>query len=93
MWKKYDFECEKCKHIFDDLVNGTEGKPDFCPACGSQKGFVRQLCAPYIPTKIIVDYPGSKRLKAGYVHTHGDRLAEKKGSQVSMHGTGGVKKK
>jgi len=74
------------------MVQGVEGKPDFCPECGSKQGFKKLISLPSIPTKIIVDYPGSKRFKAGYQHTHADRSAEKKGSQVSMYVTGGVKK-
>jgi putative FmdB family regulatory protein len=86
MWIVFDFECNKCKHLFDDLVMRKNPVPDACPKCGSIKGFTKQLCAPAIPTKIIVDYPGSKRFKAGYQHTrHADHPAEKKASQVSMH--------
>lgn len=93
MLKTFNFECKKCNYEFSDTVQGVEGKPDFCPECGSLKGFSKLPSAPNIPTKIIIDYPGSKRFKAGYQHTHRDRPAEKKGSQISMHGSGGVKKK
>ncbi len=84
MLKHYDFECIKCDHKFDDYVEGSEGQPEACPACGESAGFRKlpSICAS--PQSIIVDYPGSKRLKAGYVHTHA-RPAEKKGTQVSMY--------
>lgn len=92
MWKTFDFECDTCKHVFDALVYGLTAFPECCPECSGTKGFTRQLCAPPVPTKIIIDYPGSKRFKAGYVHSHADRPAEKQRSQVSMHGTGGTKR-
>jgi putative FmdB family regulatory protein len=93
MLKRFNFECDKCKHEFDDLVEGIEGQPDLCPECGFLKSFTKLASFPNVPTKIILDYPGSKRFKAGYQHTHADRPAEKKASQVSMHGSGGMKKK
>jgi hypothetical protein len=43
------------------------------------------MSAPAVLSKIVPVYPGSKKHKAGYVHTHGDRPAEKAGSQVSMY--------
>jgi len=92
-WISFAFECNKCSHEFTDLVSRADPVPDECPECKSTKGFTKLLSAPNIPRKIIVDYPGSKRLKAGYQHTrHADHPAEKKGSQISMHGSGGVKK-
>ena len=81
-WKSRAFSCDECKHQFDDLVwceNGVEGKPDPCPKCKSTGGFTRQLSAPAIVTNIVVDYPGSKRLKAGYQHTHNRPLENSRG--------------
>jgi putative FmdB family regulatory protein len=92
MFKQFDFECETCSHEFLDMVEGVEGQPECCPSCGVRSGFKKLISLPSIPRKIIVDYPGSKRFKAGYVHTHADRPAEKASSQVSMRGTGGVVK-
>jgi putative FmdB family regulatory protein len=84
MLKHYDFECAACAHTFDDYVEGVEGKPEQCPACGASDAFKKLPSTWSFPTTIVVDYPGSKRLKAGYVHTH-NRPAEKKDSQVSMY--------
>lgn len=84
MLKHYDFECEACHHNFDDYVEGTEGSPEQCPACHRAGGFKKLPGTFSSPTTIVVDYPGSKRLKAGYTHAY-NRPAEKKGSQVSMH--------
>jgi len=83
MLKSYDFECVKCQTVFGDLVEGCDGQPDICPKCRHRGPFTRMLSAPAIPNQIIVDYPGSKRLKAGYSHVY-NRPAEKKDSQVSM---------
>jgi len=91
-WIRFDFKCNECNHEFSDLVLRSDPKPDECPECKSTKSFKKLISAPFIPTKIIVDYPGSKRFKAGYQHTrYADHPAEKKGSQVSMHGSGGIK--
>lgn len=90
MLKTYDFECQRCEAVFTDTVEGCDGQPEECPDC---KGtvFKKLLSTPNIPKKIVIDYPGSKQFKAGYVHTHA-RPAEKKESQISMHGTKGIKK-
>ena len=53
-----------------------------CPECGETAKFV--LCAPALVTNIVVDYPGSKKFKAGYQHSHGDR----KGTKIQV-GAGG----
>lgn len=37
----------------------------------------RLISAPAIPSHIVVDYPGSKKHKAGYQHSHGDRPGTK----------------
>ena len=85
MLKHYDFECGNCGHVFDDYVEGSEGKPEFCPECKHTEHFAKLPSSFALPHTIIVSYPGSKQFKAGYVHTHGNRPAEKKGSQVSMY--------
>lgn len=89
-WKSYDFECQTCSQVFADLVQGVEGLPDECPACGASEGFCKQISAPALMSTIVPSYPGAKRLKAGYQHTH-NRAAQKKDRQVSMAGTGGLK--
>lgn len=90
-WKSYDFDCESCRKTFSDLVQGVDGLPDECPHCSATEGFQKRICAPALMSTVIPSYPGAKRHKAGYQHTH-NRAAEKKDRQVSMLGTGGVKK-
>ena len=85
MFKCFDFECQKCGETFEGLVEGTEGQPEECPRCSSTAGFTKVLSAVALAKKMVPTYPGSKRLKAGYQHTH-NRAAEKSGRQVSMHG-------
>ncbi len=85
MLKSFNFECEKCGEVFDDLVEGIEGKPESCPRCSSATGFTKLPSAINLAETVIPSYPGSKRIKAGYQHTH-NRPAEKKGRQISMHG-------
>jgi hypothetical protein len=84
MLKHFNFECQSCSNEFSDYVEGVDGQPEACPACEKSEGFKKLSSGWSSPTTIIVDYPGSKRLKAGYVHQY-NRPAEKKGSQVSMH--------
>lgn len=94
-WMSFDFACGKCQHEFHDLVQGRDGQPDACPSCKSSNGFTKLASALYVPTTIMVTYPGSKRHKAGYIHSHGDKPAEKGNSQISMYSpkkSKGVKK-
>lgn len=84
MLKHFDFECNGCAATFSDYVEGVEGKPEVCVKCGSVTGFTKLPSVCVYPTTIVIDYPGSKRFKAGYQHTHA-RPAENKGSQVSMY--------
>jgi hypothetical protein len=47
-----------------------------CPKCS--KSMLRYWKkSPVTFTVIVPDYPGSKKHKAGYVHSHGDRSATK----------------
>lgn len=68
--KLLDFLCVVCDTTFEDLVRDDE-RPN-CPVCG--EGPVTRLfsgthtCHVIIPTSL-----HSKKRKAGYVHSHGDR--------------------
>lgn len=88
-WKAYDFECVRCGRVFGDLVKFTEDLPEECPYCGATGAFKRLVSTPQVLSTIVPDYPGAKKRKAGYQHTH-NRAAEKKETQISMSGTGGV---
>jgi putative FmdB family regulatory protein len=69
MLKLYDFHCDACKHVFEALVRNETEQP--CEACGSTAQ--RLMPGGHSFTTIIPDYPGSKKLKAGYQHSHADR--------------------
>jgi putative FmdB family regulatory protein len=70
----YDFECA-CGHEMEDLIDA--GAFPACPKCGEDM-FKVWRDPPKLFSKIIPDYPGSKRLKAGYTHTaHADHSATK----------------
>ncbi len=83
MLKIYDFECQSCQTVFEELVEDISGLPEKCPVCLSTKTFKKIMAAPNLATTIVVSYPGSKQFKAGYQHTH-NRPAEKKDKQFSM---------
>jgi hypothetical protein len=68
MLKMYDFHCFECNNTFEQLVDAVTEWP--CP-CG--KKAQRLMPGGHSFTIIIPDYPGSKKLKAGYQHSHGDR--------------------
>jgi hypothetical protein len=53
-----------------------------CPACGKQAGDKDELLGGKSNVITIPMHKNSKRLKAGYQHTHADRPAEK--SSVSV---------
>lgn len=88
----FDFECQDCKRVFEELVTDADALPETCPAC-SGVAFIKLMSPIMNPTTVIMTYPGSKRLKAGYQHHSICAPAEKKGRQVSMHGAYKKKKK
>jgi putative FmdB family regulatory protein len=68
----YDFMCAQghAHEIFCSISARPEISP--CPECGAES---RQafLSAPHVWKGLyVLDYPGSKALKAGYVHSHVD---------------------
>ena len=79
----YDYRCST-GHVHEVRCRIAD-KPEetSCPECGAESHHVF-LTAPAMPTHIVVDYPGSKKFKAGYTHTHGDR----KGTKIQV-GAGG----
>jgi putative FmdB family regulatory protein len=71
----YDFQCESCDTIIEDLVAyGTPTIP--CTKCDGLCSRIF-LNSPRLFTTIIPEYPGSKKRKAGYVHSHQDKPATK----------------
>jgi len=41
----YDFECQKCNEVFEEIASSDCTSGETCPACGSTDT-VRMLCAP-----------------------------------------------
>ena len=72
----YDYDCAQ-GHRFE-IRSSVADKPVAppCPECGEPAHFVITK-APALFTTIIPSYPGSLKLKAGYVHSHGDKPATK----------------
>ncbi len=70
----HDFECPKCGQELEELVKQDEVLR--CSACGVKMKMVFKE-APKLFSTIVPDYPGAKKIKAGYVHTHADRPATK----------------
>lgn len=67
----YDFVCPD-DHVTEyrfSIADRPKTAP--CAECGKEAKFAI-LVAPALPTTIVVDYPGSKKHKAGYVHSHAD---------------------
>ena len=75
MAKKQDYRCRGCNTVYEFLHHPSD-EPAVCPSCGSQDAEVI-LSGGHQFHVIVPTYRGSKKLKAGYVHTHGDRPAEK----------------
>jgi putative FmdB family regulatory protein len=71
----HDFECIACGSMFEEIVPaGMHRCP--CPECGAE-GEKVYTKSPPILTAIIPAYPGCKKQKAGYAHSHADRPATK----------------
>lgn len=86
MPKLQAYVCNSCKATYDYLSMGADD-PAKC-ACGSLDGTI--LPGGRTLTTIIPAYPGSKRMKAGHVHTHGDMPAERGSVAVPRSFKGGV---
>lgn len=71
----HDFKCTKCKYTQEEVVPATTDNI-VCDHCGSVSEKVFLQSAKQLTT-IIPDYPGCKKKKAGYVHSHGDKPATK----------------
>lgn len=80
----YDYECPD-GHIFE-IRCSLEKRQEFvdCPEC-QKKAKQIILAVPALLTTIIPSYPGCKKAKAGYQHSHGDI-----GSTKIQSGPGGM---
>ena len=67
----YDFKCTLCGHEEDDIQPSGTTKI-VCSKCNGQSERFFADCAKTLTT-IIPSYPGCKKVRAGYVHTHGDK--------------------
>jgi putative FmdB family regulatory protein len=73
----YDYLCSNnhVHEVFCSISSKPATKP--CPECGAEAHSIITK-APHVWKNIyILDYPGSKALKAGYVHSHGDPGVQK----------------
>lgn len=74
MPKLQGYICQTCGEGYE-FTHHPMDEQNVCPACGSTKADL--TLGGTLLTTIIPIYPGCKRLKAGHVHSHGDRPAEK----------------
>lgn len=74
MAKIRDYNCRACGENYE-FTHHPNDEPAICPKCGSQDA--EPVMGGRVLTTIIPVYPNCKRVKAGYVHTHGDRPREK----------------
>lgn len=65
----YDFVCTHCNTVFEDLV--PSGTTEALCACNYTA--FRMMPAPKTFTAIVPTSLHSKKRKAGFVHSHGDR--------------------
>jgi putative FmdB family regulatory protein len=66
-----DYKCKSCETVFEALEMYS-GEPITCPECSGECGRI-YIKAPSDFKVIVPDYPGAKKRKAGYQHTHVDR--------------------
>jgi len=74
MLKLYDYKCDNCGKVEEHLVHSKD-ELVVCPVCGIS--MFRVVSGGRTLEVIIPSYPGCKKAKAGYVHTHGDRPGTK----------------
>lgn len=78
----HDFYCAACDTTSEALVRSDERETD-CPACGAPSAR-RVMSAPAVFHEIVPTTKTSKKRKAGYVHSHGDRPKTPGKIQVSV---------
>lgn len=78
----YDFRCLSCEVVFEDLVAANQTTVQ-CPECLSPSA-ERMIPAPAVFHEIVPTSKTSKKRKAGYVHSHGDRPKTPGKIQVSV---------
>ncbi|MBU1891200.1 hypothetical protein KJ782_07000 [Patescibacteria group bacterium] len=88
----YDFRCACGVELLDHVACYDEKV--LCPLC--KEVMDRDMPAPHTFSTIVPTYPGSAKLKAGYVHKHQARSAEKTqmgygGGVSTAHPTGSKK--
>ncbi len=71
----YDYKCKSCEHVMEELCSSGVNHID-CPECKSTMERIWTK-SPTQFRKIIPMYPGAKKIKAGYIHSHGDKNATK----------------
>jgi len=73
---RYDFVCPE-EHVSDLLCKYADRPATIpCETCG-QPAKHAILGAPQVMSVIVPMYPGSKAVSAGYVETHGNKMATK----------------
>lgn len=81
----YDFECQECKKVYDDLANYDETEVYlgvFCPHCKSDKKKKLMSCCAAMPNKGSHDY-------RFYSKIDGDRGIRQRAEEA--HGDGGYR--
>lgn len=78
----HDFHCDSCGTTFEDLVRAEERETP-CPTCPGSTAR-RVPSAPAVFHEIVPTTKTSKKRKAGYVHSHGDRPKTPGKIQVSV---------
>lgn len=73
-----DYECA-CGTRFEFIRMATDS-PVRCPSCGGSE--VEALVGSHLITVIVPMHRRSLTKKAGFVHSHGDRPAEKKSVSI-----------
>lgn len=82
----YEFHCGNAAHDFEIFCSMSD-KPASppCPTCGAASKQIFKTVPHVWKDLYVLDYPGSKALKAGYQYSHGDPGVSKVSS-----GFGGV---
>jgi putative FmdB family regulatory protein len=80
MAKLQEYACRACGKNYE-FLHHPSNEPAACPSCGSLDAELQLGGAPLL-TVIVPVYPGCKKHKAGFVHSHGDKPAEKNSVQV-----------
>jgi len=90
----YEYQCKKCKHVFEKIMQYSDKPLKNCPDCGAKNSLEQTISAPAFQFKgagwYVTDYAKSGGAKTGSDNTDkSDKTADKAGTESSSTDSSG----